>query len=113
MGFFSSTPFGEAKYPILRDGRLGLLYNQAAWHTQTGEYLFKTLYRRGNLKRVFIPEHGLFGEIQEQVKLDDTGSYAGLGFSFLLGKYEVGNERTAIEVLTGDPVILDYLEGRA
>jgi uncharacterized protein YbbC (DUF1343 family) len=80
MVSFSSIPLWEAKNPVLRDGRLGLLCNQAAWHAETGEYLFETLHKQGNLKRVFIPEHGLFGEFQDQVKLDDTGIYAGLGF---------------------------------
>jgi uncharacterized protein YbbC (DUF1343 family) len=77
LGF---TPLWEETDPVIRGGRLGLLCNQAAWHARTGEYLFETLRRRGNLKRVFIPEHGLFGELQDQVKLDDTGVYAGLGF---------------------------------
>jgi uncharacterized protein YbbC (DUF1343 family) len=35
------------------------------------------------------------------------------GFSFLPGKYEAGNDKTAIELLAGDPVILDYLAGRS
>ncbi|MDR2246459.1 MAG: DUF1343 domain-containing protein [Treponema sp.] len=76
---FGFTPLWEKEDPVLWDGRLGLLCNQAAWHAETGEYLFETLLRRGNLKRLFIPEHGLFGELQDQVKLDDTGTYAGLG----------------------------------
>jgi uncharacterized protein YbbC (DUF1343 family) len=76
---FRSAPFWEDPDPVLAKGRLGLLCNQAAWHPETGEYLFETLLRRGNLKRIFIPEHGLFGELQDQVKLDDTGAYAALG----------------------------------
>jgi uncharacterized protein YbbC (DUF1343 family) len=32
------------------------------------------------LKRVFTPEHGLFGELQDQLKLDDAGLYSDLGF---------------------------------
>jgi uncharacterized protein YbbC (DUF1343 family) len=77
---FITTPLWEERDPVLWDGRLGLLCNQAAWHGETGEYLFETFHRRGNLKRLFIPEHGLFGELQDQVKLDDTGAYGGLGF---------------------------------
>ncbi|MDR1443997.1 MAG: DUF1343 domain-containing protein [Treponema sp.] len=79
MVFFSAVPFWDDPDPVLRDGRLGLLCNQAAWHRETGEYLFETLYRRGNLKRVFLPEHGLFGELQDQVKLEGAGLYAELG----------------------------------
>jgi uncharacterized protein YbbC (DUF1343 family) len=33
-------------------------------------------------------------------------------FSFRPGKYEAGNGKTAIELLTGDPVLLDYLRGK-
>jgi uncharacterized protein YbbC (DUF1343 family) len=80
MVSFSAVPLWDDPDPVLRDGRLGLLCNQAAWHRETGEYLFETLYARGNLKRVFLPEHGLFGELQDQVKLDGTGLYAELGF---------------------------------
>jgi uncharacterized protein YbbC (DUF1343 family) len=79
MVSFSAVPFWDDPDPVLRDGKLGLLCNQAAWHRETGEYLFETLYRRGNLKRVFLPEHGLFGELQDQVKLDEAGSYEELG----------------------------------
>lgn len=32
-------------------------------------------------------------------------------FSFLPGKYEAGNDRTAIELLAGDQIILDYIMG--
>jgi len=35
------------------------------------------------------------------------------GFSFRPGKYESGNDKTAIELLAGDPLILDFLMGEA
>ncbi|GHV91423.1 hypothetical protein AGMMS50268_19260 [Spirochaetia bacterium] len=79
MVSFSTCPIWEDTDPVLRSGRLGLLCNQAAWHGETGEYLFETFYKQGNLKRLFMPEHGLFGELQDQVKLDGTGAYEGLG----------------------------------
>ena len=34
------------------------------------------------------------------------------GFSFREGKYEAGNDRTAIELLLGDQVLLDYVNGK-
>jgi uncharacterized protein YbbC (DUF1343 family) len=80
MVSFSAAPLWDDPDPVLRNGRLGLLCNQAAWSRETGEYLFETLYARGNLKKVFLPEHGLFGEFQDQVKLGGTGLYAELGF---------------------------------
>jgi len=78
---FSSVPLWEDPAAVLQSGRLGLLCNQAAWHVETGEYLFETLYKRGVLKRVFTPEHGLFGELQDQIKLDGEGLYKDLGFA--------------------------------
>jgi uncharacterized protein YbbC (DUF1343 family) len=77
----SHIPLWEETDPVLRGGKLGLLCNQTAWHPETGEYLFETLFKRGNLKRVFMPEHGLFGELQDQEKLDGQGLYRELGFS--------------------------------
>lgn len=79
MFSFRTTPLLEQPDTSLRGGRVGLLCNQSAWHPENGEYLFQTLYKRGVLKRVFMPEHGLFGELQDQVKLDQTDSYNFLG----------------------------------
>ncbi|MDR2748099.1 MAG: DUF1343 domain-containing protein [Treponema sp.] len=98
MVSFSCTPLWEEEDPLIRNGRLGLLCNQTAWHTETGEYLFETLRRRGNLKRVFIPEHGLFGELQDQVKLDDTGTYAGLGLGDCEFVSLYGSEESSLRV---------------
>jgi uncharacterized protein YbbC (DUF1343 family) len=57
---------------------IGLLCNQSGWHSNTGKYSFQSLAETGQLKKVFIPEHGLFGELQDQVKLDDTSMYKNL-----------------------------------
>jgi len=57
---------------------IGLLCNQSGWHSNTGKYSFQSLAETGKLKTVFIPEHGLFGELQDQVKLDDTSIYKNL-----------------------------------
>ncbi|MGK2864978.1 MAG: DUF1343 domain-containing protein [Chitinophagaceae bacterium] len=63
-------------YNILKKGsRVGLLCNQTAWHITTKEYSFESLIRKADLKKIFIPEHGLFGELQDQEKLDITSSY--------------------------------------
>ncbi|PKO95976.1 MAG: DUF1343 domain-containing protein [Bacteroidetes bacterium HGW-Bacteroidetes-7] len=79
MFSFRTTPLLEQPDLVLKGGKLGLLCNQAAWHPEYGEYLFETLYKKGLLKRVFMPEHGLFGELQDQVKLDKTDAYKNLG----------------------------------
>src|SRR5205085_7360954 len=57
---------------------IGLLCNQSGWHKITGKYSFQTLAETGQLKKIFVPEHGLFGELQDQQKLDDTSAYRSL-----------------------------------
>ncbi len=49
--------------------------NQSGWHSNTGKYTFQSLAQTDKLKKVFIPEHGLFGELQDQVRQDDTSAY--------------------------------------
>ncbi|HEX5651930.1 MAG TPA: DUF1343 domain-containing protein [Chitinophagaceae bacterium] len=63
-------------YKILKKSvSTGLLCNQAGWHASTGTYSFQWLAKQCRLTKVFIPEHGLFGELQDQVKLNDTSDY--------------------------------------
>lgn len=54
----------------------GLLCNHTAWHSTPGNYLFQALASTLKIKTVFIPEHGLFGELQDQAKLNITSHYA-------------------------------------
>ncbi len=63
---------------ISKKAAVGLLCNQSAWSDRSGQYTFRELADRKVLKKVFIPEHGLFGELQDQVKLDDTSMYSRL-----------------------------------
>ncbi|MDH5657239.1 MAG: DUF1343 domain-containing protein, partial [Spirochaetia bacterium] len=70
--------FLSVRDEVLFNGKVGLLSNQISFHPETGEYLFQILERRGSLKRVFIPEHGLFGELQDQIPLTATEIYSGL-----------------------------------
>ena len=109
---FSMTPIWEEGEPVLRSGRLGLLCNHAAWHPETGEYLFETLFRRGVLKRVFLPEHGLFGELQDQEKLEGDGLYREFGFSgcefvSLYGADESSLSAKSESLLDLDALIID------
>ncbi len=78
MFSFRTTPLLEQTDSVLKSGRLAILCNQTAWHPELGEYFFETLYKKGLIKRVFMPEHGLFGELQDQVKLDHTNVYDNL-----------------------------------
>jgi len=63
------------KDPSLFKGNVAILCNQISFDFNTNKYLFEILNQRGNLKKVFIPEHGLFAELQDQVKLDQTDIY--------------------------------------
>jgi uncharacterized protein YbbC (DUF1343 family) len=64
---------------FLNASSIGLLCNQTAWHSDTGIYLFQSLLATQKIKTVFIPEHGLFGELQDQQKLNVTECYTHLG----------------------------------
>ena len=81
MFSFRTTKFEEQQDRVLHSGRLAVLCNQVAWNPEKGEYLFETLHKKGNLVRVFMPEHGLFAELQDQEKLDNTSAYDALGLS--------------------------------
>lgn len=73
-------------------GRVGLVANQTAFSYVQGEYLFQALARVGRLHRVFLPEHGLFAELQDQIALDSGAVYEqlapGVEFVSLYGSQE-------------------------
>jgi len=75
MFSFRTSSLLQQEDLVLHKGKLGVLCNQTAWDPEKGEYLFETLAKRGVLKRVFTPEHGLFGELQDQVKMNETDVY--------------------------------------
>jgi len=64
------------KYNILKkSSRIGLLCNQTAWQVAEKKYSFELLIQKRLLKKVFIPEHGLFAELQDQEKLEAASIY--------------------------------------
>ena len=67
--------FLNRKDPVLRHGTLGLLCNQTSFDFQDRQYLYQALSQRGVLKRLFLPEHGLFAELQDQIPLTSTDVY--------------------------------------
>ncbi len=112
MFSFRTTPLSEQPDLVLKSGRVALLCNQTAWHPDNGEYLFETLYKRGLLKRVFMPEHGLFGELQDQVKLDGTQLYGdldmdGCEFVSLYGSNEESLQAQAGKLEDIDALIIE------
>ncbi len=60
---------------LLFSGNLAILCNQSSFDYSTGKYLFQILNDRKVLRKIFIPEHGLFAELQDQVKLNQTNNY--------------------------------------
>ena len=111
MFSFRTTSLTEQPDLVLRSGKIALLCNQSSWHPERGEYLIETLHKKGVLKRVFIPEHGLFGELQDQVKLDEGSEYdsmaPGCEFVSLYGSSEesLSVKRDKLEDL--DALIID------
>ena len=67
MFSFRTTSFFEQPDLVLKRGKLGVLCNQTAWNPDKGEYLFESVAKMGNLTKVFMPEHGLFGELLEHL----------------------------------------------
>ena len=74
MFSFRTTPLLEQSDRTLSGGRLALLCNQVAWHPDTGEYLFETLERQGNLVKVFMPEHSFYGPVSDHLEAVEVGS---------------------------------------
>lgn len=79
MFSFRTTPIEHQEDTVFKGGRIGLLCNHTAWHPEWGEYIFEYFAKKFNLIRIFTPEHGLFAELQDQVKIDDTEVYKNLG----------------------------------
>ncbi len=111
MFSFRTTPLDEQEDIVLGSGKLAVLCNQAAWNPEKEEYLFETLYKKGNLVKVFYPEYGLFGE---NVTGDKAGkldySYLGMeGVSFIPIKCEDEYAPIDVKMLENvDALIVEY-----
>lgn len=57
----------------LQNKRIGLVTNQAAFGALERKYHFQILKEKLNLKKIFLPEHGLFAELQDQVSGSSLG----------------------------------------
>ncbi|TVQ07090.1 MAG: DUF1343 domain-containing protein [Balneolaceae bacterium] len=76
--------------------RTGLLCNHTAWDTGSGKYLFELI---PDLKRIFVPEHGLFAELQDQEPLVNTAIYRDFGIDAeIVSLY--GNDEKSLRVRT-------------
>jgi len=85
--------------------KVGVLCNQTAFVFEQREYLIEALAEKKVLKTVFVPEHGLFSELQDQEPLENTQAYSfweGVSFVSLYGRDE--------QSLKAAPTLLEDLE---
>jgi uncharacterized protein YbbC (DUF1343 family) len=94
-----------------KSSRVGLLCNHTAWRLSARKYSFEVLAGSGQLTKVFLPEHGLFGELQDQEKLDSTTRYRdlfpGIDFVSLYGAGENSLSATEEQLSGIDTLIID------
>lgn len=93
-------------------GRVGLLCNQTSWDFSEGCYLFEQLHRHGTLHRLFLPEHGLFAELQDQEALDSGAFYRclhleGVDFVSLYGSSEASLSAPPDKLNDLDAIVID------
>ncbi|MDR3133102.1 MAG: DUF1343 domain-containing protein [Prevotellaceae bacterium] len=108
----TNKPLLQLTDEALRSGRVGLLCNQTSWDFSEGCYLFEQLHRRGRLHRLFMPEHGLFAELQDQEALDSGAFYRclhleGVDFVSLYGSSEASLSAPLEKLKDLDAIIID------
>lgn len=85
--------------------RVGVLCNQTAFVFEQRQYLIDALAEKKVLKTVFVPEHGLFSELQDQEPLETTQAYSfweDVSFVSLYGRDE--------QSLKAAPALLEELQ---
>ncbi|MDR3350881.1 MAG: DUF1343 domain-containing protein [Prevotellaceae bacterium] len=108
----AGKPLLELTDEALCTGRVGLLCNQTSWDFTEGCYLFEQLYRRGRLHRLFMPEHGLFAELQDQEALHSGDFYRclhldGVDFVSLYGSSEASLSAPPEKLNGLDAIVID------
>ncbi|HIZ86720.1 MAG TPA: DUF1343 domain-containing protein [Candidatus Coprenecus pullistercoris] len=69
MFSFRTTSLDRQEDNVLRRGSIAVLCDQTAWNPETGEYIFGSLARGGNLRKVFHPA-GWDGEFLSSLGMD-------------------------------------------
>lgn len=90
--------------------RVGLLCNQTAFVFDKKQYLIELLAKNNVLKTVFVPEHGLFAELQDQEPLENTQVYQfweGTKFISLYGRDEQSLKAAPALLESLDVIIVD------
>ena len=91
-------------------GKIALLCNQTSYSFSDKKYLFEILQDSGFLCRVFVPEHGLFAELQDQEPLSKTGIYSTMIDTEIMSLYQEEADKLYIppEILRDiDTLIVD------
>ena len=91
-------------------GQTALLCNQTSYSFSDKKYLFEILHDGGFLSRIFIPEHGLFAELQDQEPLSKTQIYSKMTNTEIMSLYQKEAEQLYIppEILGDiDTLIID------
>ena len=65
----------------LKKGNIGILCNQVSFDPTEGKYLFQILKSLTDKITLFVPEHGLFAEQQDQVLIESLDVYKPFGSS--------------------------------
>ncbi|XDD49192.1 DUF1343 domain-containing protein [Leptospira sp. WS92.C1] len=92
---------------LLRVSRIGMITNQSAFGSN-GEYHFQTIRKFYDLKKIFLPEHGLFAELQDQVSGSNLRYHLdGVEFINLYGDQESSLVPDAVSLEGLDLIIID------
>lgn len=92
---------------LLRVSRIGMVTNQSAFGPN-GEYHFQTLRKRYDLKKIFLPEHGLFAELQDQVSGSNLKYVLdGVEFINLYGDHESSLVPDSVSLEGLDLIVID------
>ncbi len=67
--------FFRLKDSRIRKRPLAVFCNHTSFDFSAGEYFIRALAKEAQLKKVFVPEHGFFAELQDQVPVEKTDQY--------------------------------------
>lgn len=70
MFSFRTTSLLNQEDLVLRKGNLAIFCNQTSWDINNGEYLYETLAKRKNLKRIFTPDSNLLSETPQTKSIE-------------------------------------------
>ena len=90
--------------------KVGLLCNQTAFLFEEKMYLMDWLAKEKVLKTIFVPEHGLFSELQDQEALENAEIYhfwEGVNCVSLYGHDEQSLKVSPEEVEELDAILVD------